>query len=567
MPVAYRDLGPHEQRKRSLERLQQMRSDRSSWDAHAKEISQSLLPRSGRFFSQDRNRGGNRHQNIIDNTGTRALRVMAAGLMAGATSPARPFFRLAAADPDLNRFHPVKLWLDDTALRIRRVLSKSNFYRVAHQIYEEMGAYGTASAYVTPDFDSVVHFAPMTFGEFWLAQDYKQRVTTIYRECDITVGQMVTEFGYENCSITVRNLFDRGQVDSYQTIVHAIEPRTDREHGKADNRNMPWRSVYFELGQDVTQVLREGGFARFPVLAPRWATTPGDVYGHSPAMDALGDIKALQHAQYRKAQAIDYMTAPPLQVPAAMRGRNVETLPRGVTYVDSTGNQNGIRTMWEVQLDLSHMTKDIEDTRDRIRSAFYSDLFLMITGISDTTMRTAAEIAERHEEKLLMLGPTIERLDNEFLDPTINLVFDHMVEAGAVMPPPEEMAGMDINIEYVSMLAQAQRAIGANSTDRFVGNLSALSQLKPETADRLNSDNWVDEYSDMMGVSPKLIVPVDEANALRQKRAAALAAKEQAAAIQQMAATTKDLAASPTAEQSALTDAVGMFSGYQTPGA
>jgi len=563
--VAYSQMNPQDRRKRILERWQQLKSDRTSWDTHAKDISLNLLPRSGRFFVQDRNRGGNRHQNIIDNTGTRSLRVMSAGLMAGATSPARPWFRLAAADPELNSYHSVKLWLADTTMRMQRVFSKSNFYRVMHQVYEELGTYGTSACFVTSDYDTIVHFTPLTFGEFALAQDYKQRVTTIFRECDMTVAQLVAEFGYENCSITVKNLYAKGQLDTYQTVIHLIEPRTDRDYSMQDDRNMAWRSVYFEQAQDATQVLRESGFMRFPVLAPRWATTPGDVYGLSPAMDALGDVKALQHQQYRKAQAIDYMTAPPLQVPASMKGRNIETLPRGVTYVDSTGSQNGIRSMWEVQLDLSHLTKDIEDTRDRIRSAFYSDLFLMVTGISDTTMRTAAEIAERHEEKLLMLGPVLERLDNELLTPAIDLVFARMVEVGAIAPPPEEMQGMNIQVEFVSMLAQAQRAIGANATDRFIGNVSALSQLKPETADNLNVDQWFDDYADMMGVNPKLRVPPEKVAQLRQQRAAALAAKEQAAAIQQMAATTKDLATAPTDSPSALTDAVGMFSGYQSP--
>jgi len=539
-----------------------LKSERASWWAHWQEITTFLLPRNGRYFVQDRDKGWRRHNNIYDNTGTRALRVLGAGMMAGATSPARPWFRLATGDSDLNRYQPVKLWLDEVTRRMQVVFQRSNTYRALHGMYEELGAFGTAASIMLPDYKSVVHHYPVTVGEFAIAQDYQGRVCTLYREFEKTVGELVKEFGYKNCSTTVQNMYDRGSLDQWIRLIHAIEPRADRDIRKRDSLNMAWGSYYFEVGGNKDKFLRVSGFKEFPGVVPRWATAGGDIYGNSPGMEALGDVKQLQHEQLRKAQVIDYQTKPPLQVPTSLKNRDVETLPGGITFVE--GQSQGIKTAFEVNLNIQHLLEDIQDVRERVRGAFYADLFLMLANATDTRM-TATEVAERHEEKLLMLGPVLERLHNELLEPLIESTFNRMLEAGLIPPPPEEMNGMEISVEFVSMLAQAQRAIGVNSIDRFVGNLGAVAQFKPDVLDKFNADEWADAYSDMLGVDPNLIIGNQQVAMVRKARNDALAAKEQMAAMQQQAATAKDLSAATTGQDNMLTNVIDMFSGYNTP--
>ncbi len=550
-------------RHKLLTRWGQLKSERSSWWGHWKEISDYLLPRSGRFFIQDRNKGWKRHNNIYDNTGTRCLRVLAAGMMSGMTSPARPWFRLTTADGDLAKYAPVKLWLNQVTGLMHTVFQKSNTYRSLHSIYEELGAFGTAASLVMPNFHRVIHHYPLTAGEYALATNWEGEVTTLYREFQKTVHELVAEFGIDNVSPTVKGMYDRGNLDQWVTVIHCIEPRTDRDPSKIDNRNMAWKSVYFEVGARPDQVLRESGFRRFPALCPRWATSGGDIYGNSPGMEALGDMKQLQHEQLRKAQGIDYKTKPPLQVPASMKNRDVETLPGGVSYVDMAGPNNAIRTAFEVNIDLSHLLADIQDVRERIRGAFYADLFLMLANQSDTRM-TATEVAERHEEKLLMLGPVLERLQNELLDPLIELTFDQIMEAGILPPPPQELQGQDINVELVSMLAQAQRAIGVNSVDRLIGHIGNLAAAKGDLSvwDKFDSDKDIDGYAEMLGVNPEIIVPDDQVQAIRQQRAQQQAAQQQAAMLNQAADSAQKLAAAKTDQPNALTDATALFSGY-----
>lgn len=550
-------------REQVLARWAALKTERASWIPHWKEISTYLLPRSGRFFTRDRNRGDRRHNNIYDNTGVRALRVLAAGMMSGMTSPARPWFRLTTADENLADYAPVKAWLADVCTLMHRIFQRSNTYRALHSGYEELGAFGTSSNIIVADFDTVIHNYPLTAGEYAIATNWKGQVTTLYREFEKTVGEVVAEFGLDKVSLAVKNAYDRGALDQWVPIIHAIEPRKDRDPNAADSKNMPWRSVYIEPSGRSGDVLRESGFNRFPALCPRWSVSGGDQYGNSPGMEALGDVKQLQLEQLRKAQAIDYQTNPPLQAPTSMANREVSTLPGGVTYVDMVGPNAGLRTAFDVRIDLSHLLLDIQDARHRVDGAFYADLFLLLANQTDVRM-TATEVAERHEEKMLMLGPVLERLQDELLAPLIEVTFQHILAAGILPPPPQELQGHDINLVLLGILAQAQRAIATNSVDRFVGNLGAVAQFKPDVLDKFDSDKWADIYADALGLDPRIIVPDDKVQVIRAQRQNAQAAAQQAALMNQGADTAHKLASANTGGQNALTDITRAFSGYTT---
>lgn len=549
-------------RPKYLARWGYLKTERSSWFSHWNEISTRLMPRAGRFFVQDRNKGNKRHNQIYDSSATQALSILAAGMMSGMTSPARPWFRLTTGgDDDLDSYQPVKIWLDQVTRLMLKIFQGSNTYRALHSMYEELGGFGTAASIMVPDFRSVIHHHPLTAGEYAITTDWRGDVATLYREFQKTVGQLVKEFGYKACSPTVQNLYDRGNLEAWVTIIHAIEPRADRDPSKNDPQNMAWKSVYFEIGGNQQHCLRESGFKRFPALVPRWVVRGGDIYGESPAMTALGDINQLQHQQLRKAQGIDYKTRPPLQAPTSMKNRDVEMLPGGITYVDSANPHGGIRSAFEVNIDLQHLLGDIRDVRERIRSCFFADLFMMLANQTDARM-TATEVAERHEEKLLMLGPVLERLQNELLDPLIENTFDAIMEAGIAPPAPDELQGRPLNVDLIGMLAQAQRAVGTNSIDRFVGNLGAVAQFKPEVLDRFDSDRWAEVYSDSLSLDPQIIVPRDQAQAIREQRAQAQAQAQQAALAEQQASTAQKLASAKTDQPNALTDATRAFQGY-----
>lgn len=545
----------------------QMESDYASWKAHYQELQSFILPRNGAFLTSNRNRGEKRHNNILDNTGTRSLRVAGSGMMAGATSPARPWVRIVTGDPKINRTYSVKVWLDEVTKLVLRVIGKSNTYRVLHMMYEELACFGTAACIVLADYENVVHCHALTVGEYRLATDYKGNVNTCYRTFEKTVAETVGEFGYENCSTTVQELFDNNDLRGRVTIRHVIEPRKDRNPAKIDNLNMPWKSVYYEVGRDEGKFLRESGFETFPVLAPRWGTAGGDVYGNGPGMEALGDIKQLQHEQLRKAQGIDFKSLPPMLIPAEAKGVDTKWMPGGTTYVNSTTPTAGIRPAFEVDLDLNHLLLDIQDVRERIRGSFFADLFLMLSFAGVNTRMTATEVAERHEEKLIQLGPVLERLHTELLAPLVRIVYEELLAAGVLPVAPPEIQNLELTLEFISMLAQAQRAVGVTGIERVLGIAGGVAQLKPDIIDNLDEDELWGELIDTIGVTPRISRDPDERNKARQAKIAAQNAAAQLAAGEQQAATVNSLANSPTGDRNALADVVGMFSGYDSPGA
>lgn len=525
-----------ELREKVQSRWDALKEERSSWMSHWKDISEVLLPRAGRFLPTENNRGGKAaFRKILDSTGTRALRTLSGGMMSGMTSPARPWFRLTTFNPELDESYEVKVWMSQVASLMQMVFYKSNTYRALQMAYEELGAFGTSATLIYDDFDRVIHCHPLTIGEFAIATDSRGRVNTVYREFRMTVAMLVQEFGLENVSRTVKDLYERGQMDEWVEVINAIEPRTERDPRKTDAKNMPYLSVYFEKSSDKGKVLRETGFTEFPAMCARWSVTGGDIYGTSPGMEALGDLCQLQQMQFRKSQAIDYKVHPPVLIPSEMKNMGTQFLPGGVIPYSNAQQAQQIRSAYMVDLDLNSLLVDIQDVRQRINEAFYRDIFMLMVNSTDKTM-TATEVTERHEEKMLLMGPVLERLNAEMLDPLINIVFNKLVQADLLPPLPEDLQGQQLNVEFISILAQAQKAISTNSVDRMFSVLGNLAGMKPDIVDNVDLDFWPQWYADALGVDPRFIVSGKKVAVIREQRAQA---EQQAAAMEQLQGATQ----------------------------
>lgn len=525
-----------ELREKVQSRWDALKEERSSWMSHWKDISEVLLPRAGRFLPTENNRGGKAaFRKILDSTGTRALRTLSGGMMSGMTSPARPWFRLTTFNPELDESYEVKVWMSQVTSLMQMVFYKSNTYRALQMAYEELGAFGTSATLIYDDFDRVIHCHPLTIGEFAIATDSRGRVNTVYREFRMTVAMLVQEFGLANASRTVKDLYDRGQMDEWVEVINAIEPRTERDPRKTDAKNMPYLSVYFEKSGDKGKVLRETGFTEFPAMCARWSVTGGDIYGTSPGMEALGDLCQLQQMQFRKSQAIDYKVHPPVLIPSEMKNMGTQFLPGGVIPYSNAQQAQQIRSAYMVDLDLNSILVDIQDVRQRINEAFYRDIFMLMVNSTDKTM-TATEVTERHEEKMLLMGPVLERLNAEMLDPLINIVFNKLVQADLLPPLPEDLQGQQLNVEFISILAQAQKAISTNSVDRMFSVLGNLAGMKPDIVDNVDLDFWPQWYADALGVDPRFIVSGKKVAVIREQRAQA---EQQAAAMEQLQGATQ----------------------------
>jgi Bacteriophage head to tail connecting protein len=503
------------------QRLGGLLVDRFSFWAHWREIAEYLIPRRYKWLivPNQAARGSPINQRIIDNTATRALRILAAGMMAGITSPGRPWFRLTLEDKDLAEFASVKQWLDEVVSRMHTVYAESNFYTSLATLYEDLGAFGTGALIIYEDFEDVIRCYNSCAGEYFLANSDRLAVDTLYRQFVQTTKQVGTKFGLEASSATVRAAWEtKGAHLSREVIVaHAIEPNDATVPGAQGLRGMTYREVYWEWGSASHLILSQRGFHECPFVAPRWSIVGNDAYGRSPGMDSLGDIKQLQIEQKRKAQAIDKLVNPPMVADVQLKNEPATLLPGGVTYVSGVANGVGFKPVYEVKPDLEAMIMDLNDVRGRINGAFMTDLFMMISQLD--TVRTATEVDARREEKLIQLGPVLERFMNEALDPAIDRTFNIMFRAGLLPPPPRELRGQHIKTEYISMLAQAQRAAmtaGIERLSAFVGNLVAAN---PEAIDNLDTDEMIDEYADLLGVPAKVVRPMAQVVKMRAQRA------------------------------------------------
>ncbi|KAF6596816.1 phage tail protein [Cronobacter sp. EKM101R] len=541
--------------------LAQLEQERETFEPHWRELSDFIIPRGSRFLTSEANRGDRRNNKIVDPTATMANRTLSSGMMSGITSPARPWFKLATPDPEMMDYGPVKLWLETVQNRMNDMFNKSNLYQSLPIIYSSLGTFGTGALAVLEDDEDVIRTMPFPVGSYYIANSPRLSVDTCFRKFSMTVRQLVREFGLNSVSSSTKSLFENGSYEKWVDVVHAVYPNMNRETGKMNAKNKAFRSVYFEVGGDNDKVLRESGYDEFPIMAPRWEVNGEDVYGAScPGMIALGQVKALQLEQRRKAQQIDKQTNPPMIGPTSLKTQRVSLLPGDITYVDQVTGAEGLRPAYVVNPNLGDLLGDIQDTRQLINSAYFVDLFMMLQNVNTRSMPVEAVI-EMKEEKLLMLGPVLERLNDEFLDPLIDRAFSMMARKNMLPEPPEEMQGMPLRIEYISVMAQAQKAIGLSSLERFVGFVGNLANAKQEALDKLDVDQAIDNYAVMSGVSPTVVVPQEQAQQTRSDRAQQ---QQQAMALQTglaAAQVAKTLSEAKTADPNLLTALAGAAGG------
>lgn len=510
-------------------RLAGMISDRISFWVHWQEIAKYLIPRRYKYLitPNQANRGSPINQAIIDNTGTIAHRVCASGMMAGITSPGRPWFRFTLDDQELVELPQVKLWLDEVTKRMLTVFAESNFYTALATMYGDLVAFGTHAMVIREDFEDVIRCYNFCLGEYVLENNPRMEVDTCIRQFVMTVCQVVDEFGLENVSDTVKTLYDsKGAGLGREIIVcHALEPNDNLTTEMGAMRRFPFREVYWEMGQ-TEKLLRLTGLHENALIAPRWDIVGNDAYGRSPGMDALGDVKQLQVEQKRKAQAIDKMVNPPMTAHVSMKNEPASLLPGGVTYVQDNSPGAGFRPAYEVKPQIGELMEDIKEVQQRVRTTFFWDLFLMISQMDGVQPRNELEILERKEEKLVQLGPVLERFENECLDKAINRTFQIMLRAGLLPPVPAELRGQHVKPEYISILALAQRAAMTTGIERlvtFVGRVAAgqtgIQGIGPEALDTVDWDEAIDQYGDMMGVPAKILRPYAEVLKIRKQRA------------------------------------------------
>jgi len=536
-------------------RFKSMMQELGKWKPAYQDLSTYINPTRGSFSSEP-NRGKMiDHKVLLDGHATHDSRILASGMSSGMTNPARPWFRMTLEDKVIAKLPTVRAWLDEVRDLMLEVCAHSNIYDVFYSIYEELGIFGTGCAIILEDYDTVIRGLNFTAGEYALGADEKGRVNAFCREFKITVGQCVDKFKEENCSAAVQAAYKNNQVDSWVTIRHLIEPNTQRNAAMADFENMPIRSAYWEASDGTDKFLAVRGFMEFPIIAPRWDQITTDmINGYGPGWHALGNVKQLQKTTLDKLLAQEKLHNPPMQGDASLDDNAyVDLLPGGMTRTSSQTPNAGIRPAYQINVDIASFIEAIDTLKKSIDKDFFVDVFLMMINFDKTNM-TATEVAQREQENIMMMGPLLNRVNSEMLDPYLERQYAVMERNGLLPEPPEEIAEMPIKIEYVSILAQAQKAIGVQSINRVREFVDGLVEIKPDITDVIDWDEATREVSEMEGIPAKLVVERDVVNRIREQREQARKMQEAAEMANSGADTAQKLASAKTEEPSALSN-------------
>lgn len=545
--------------KSANKRLQALKSDRSGFIELWRTLSDYHLGHRGRFLrSESKKKKPITSTSQYNNTSRLASRTLAAGMQAGITSPARPWFRLAPSSPALREVKSVKLWLKSVEDTMYRVFSQSNTYNALHTLYTELGVFGTGAMGVYKDFDNVIRCKTYTAGSYMLAMNGVDVVDTMYREYQLTVGECVKQFGKDNCSDDVQRQWNEGNTEALIDVVHVVEPNDDRDKLSPLAKDKRFRSCYYEVGasaKDSDKFLRESGFDVFPILAPRWDVVDGEVYSlDSPGIVALGDTKALQLYEKRKAQSIEKVANPQLQGPANIVNEYKKSGPNDAIASGANGNEK-LEPIYGPSYNprINEVRQEIAENETRVKRAFYEDLFLMLAN-TDRRQMTAREVAEKHEEKLLMLGPVLERLHNELLDPLIERTFAILQEEGVFPPAPPELEQNGLEVEYVSVLAQAQRMVAVTGIERMIGFAGEAAAAWPEALMKIDIERAIDDYAESVGTDPAIVRSSEEVKQLIEAQRQQQAQQQAMQQAGEMANTAKTLSETDTSGENALHD-------------
>ena len=477
--------------------------------------------------------GQHRYGEIYDGAPISAVEIFTAGVYSGTVPPTAPWlrFRVKGMNREQQDQTPVKRYLDECVEEIQHALHRWGLYEAFHQAIHELAVYGTACAgvYDDPEHECVVE--RYTCGEYWLGLSPAGKVQTTAIQRMLTVQQLVEEYGLEECSDRVQELYKRDKLDERVAVLRVIEPNDSRMKGALrphwfengeDRGQAKFRSVTWESGErSKSRVLRIEGYNSFPILAPRWSLTGNAAYGRSPGMRALNDSLVLQATHKKVLTALDMQIEPPLAVDAALAAEDLNRNPRGVNYVDGIMSQGRapIMPLHNVQVPWQLPQWVEEAAKANIREAFFTDLFLLIASQPMSSRMTATEVLARQQEKVQILGPSYQRIVRELVEAALDRTWEVLRASGRLPEPPPALEGRTLEYEFVSPLQTALQMTRLTGLNQLVGWVGNAAQFAPEVRHKVRWDEAVDFVAEVANVPAHLVTADEDYDRILQAQA------------------------------------------------
>ncbi len=499
-------------------RYRTLQSQRSNWEKHWQELADYMLPRKA-DITKKRTQGDKRTELIYDGTAVHAVELLSSSLHGMLTSPSTPWFSMRYRDPILQNDDIANEWLEQCIDQMYKAFNRSNFQQEIHELYYDLVVFGTAAFYVDGDSEGL-RFSARHIAEVTVAEDANGVVDTVYRKFKMTARAAAQRFGEDALPVQMSKDL-KNDPHAEHELIHAVYPRPETRGRTAKNK--PIASVYYHV--QSKQLLSEGGFDDFPFMVPRFVKDSVSTYGRSPAMNALPDVKMLNKMSETTIRAAQKQIDPPLMVPDDGFVLPVRTTPGALNFY-RTGTRDRLEPL-NIGANNPLGLNMEEQRRGAIRQAFYVDQLLMAQGPA----MTATEVLQRNEEKMRLLGPVLGRLQSELLRPLISRSFALLLRNGLLPAAPEQLQGQEIDIEYVSPLAKAQKLTDLQSMLRGFEVMMQVAEIAP-VMDYLDSDKLVQYLVEITGIPARVIRSDEEVARIRRQQEQA--AQAQAEMQQQM---------------------------------
>ncbi len=479
------------------------------------DLADYFLPRSVRFLARSVNKQPVKNKKIKDSTPLIAVRNFSSGMMSGATNPATNWFRMKVKNYNGDESYDVKQWCHSVENIFRDIFNSSNLYRVLPAVYKQIGVFGISTLALTSDEDTLLHCQVLPIGSYRIAKNAKGEVDTICRVYMETAKNLYDNFGEENVSNEIINAVNYGRFEELFEIVHFVEPNKDYLPDSPWAEDKQFISVYYEYASNEEKFLSKSGFDKFPYAVFEAEVNGEDVYpSECPGVNALPDVKQLMSMVVDEGKAVKKMISPAFKGPASLKNKKMIDAP--AVFIEEDENGRGLSPIYEVNPKVLEVDSIIEKLKESVKEIFYNDLFAMILNTAERS-RTATEVNELKEEKMVLLSPLLQQIHNG-LTHVMNWVFDECINQNLLPEAPEEIQGENLDIEFVSTLAQAQKTVKIAAMERFTNFTVNLAQsIDNSLRNKLNANKIIDDYADFVNISPEQIVPTCEVEKKKQK--------------------------------------------------
>lgn len=508
-------------------RRSELREIFNSIKSDLQEQADYFSPNSVRFIARNVNKPRVRSKKILDSTTLIAVRNFASGMMTGATSPTRRWFKTGVMNKDIENNWAVKNWCAKQSELSRKILYASNFYQLLPEVYDQMAVFLFSCLSMESDYETVVNFKCLPIGSYYYAKDHRGIIDTLCRNYMESARNLVEEFGFDNCSEAVQEASKTRPNDMFE-IVHFVEPNKEYQKGSPIAAQKKYISVYYEVNSKG-KYLRKSGFERFPYVVFEASCNGEDNYpSKGLGAYALPDAKQLMSMVKEYAKAIKKMVTPAYKGPASLKNKDLSDAPGHFNETDENGN--GLSPIYEVNPRVLELKDGINEMREAIKSTFYNDLFAMILNTAERG-RTATEVNELKEEKMVLLSPLLEQI-HRALKQILEWIFYEELRVGILPEIPQELEGQEIEMEFISTLAQAMKAQNIASMERFTTFVANMGQaIDPVLLKKIQGEKMIDDYADFANIDPAQITPTED---IMKYRAAMEQKQQQAEQIQAM---------------------------------